>query len=455
MWLTGNVTETTTTLGDSGLPIREYLLVGVTAAVGTYLLTGLVRMLALRFGAVAWPRGRDVHVTPTPRWGGLAIFGGALAGVTVAAQLPALRLAFSYSSEVLGTIVAAGLLVVVGMLDDRFELDALTKFAGQVTAAGVLVLYGVQWYLIPLPWGTTVSLGEPQGVVVTVLLTVALVNAINFVDGLDGLAAGICCIAASATWLFCLGLLHSSGQDPSAYSPALIAALLAGACFGFLPHNFNPARIFMGDSGSMPIGLLLAAATTTASGQLPPQDSASSNTGNVVGLMLPLIVLAGVVFVPLLDLLMAVVRRTRAGLSPFSPDKMHLHHRLLEIGHSQRRAVLLIYLWSGVLAFGAAALGLVENKVTVYWVTGFMLILAMLATAVPRLRAPRPADRPAERPVRRHRHSAVRSATRNAAAERSDITRTVGDVRFTQRADTRRQRTTKPASGTHQSGQKS
>jgi UDP-GlcNAc:undecaprenyl-phosphate GlcNAc-1-phosphate transferase len=384
-------------LGTPGLPIREYLLVGLTAAVVTYLSVGLVRVLALRFGAVAWPRGRDVHVTPTPRWGGIAMYGGVLGGVAVAAQLPALRLAFAYSSEVIGAIAAAGLLVLVGALDDRFELDAITKLAGQATAAGVLVLYGVQWAVFWVPWGggatsngSALVLSQEQGVLLTVLLTVALVNGMNFVDGLDGLAAGIGCVAASATCLFALGLLHNSGNDPNAYTPALVAALLAGACFGFLPHNFNPARIFMGDSGSMLIGVMLAAATTSASGHIP---FASTDGKDVVGLLTPLIVLAAVVFVPLLDLLMAVVRRTRAGTSPFTPDKMHLHHRLLEIGHSHRRAVLLIYLWSGVLAFGAVALAVTDDTALVLWGVGFGLLLAVLASAVPRLRMPRPPER--------------------------------------------------------------
>jgi UDP-GlcNAc:undecaprenyl-phosphate/decaprenyl-phosphate GlcNAc-1-phosphate transferase len=388
-------------LGTPGLPIREYLLVGLTAAVVTYLSVGLVRVLALRFGAVAWPRGRDVHVTPTPRWGGIAMYGGVLGGVAVAAQLPALRLAFAYSSEVIGAIAAAGLMVLVGTLDDRFELDAVTKLAGQATAAGVLVLYGVQWAVFWVPWGggatstgSALVLSQEQGVLLTVLLTVALVNGMNFVDGLDGLAAGIGWVAASATCLFALGLLRNSGNDPNAYTPALIAALLAGACFGFLPHNFNPARIFMGDSGSMLIGVMLAAATTTASGRIP---FASTDGKDVVGLLTPLIVLAAVVFVPLLDLLMAVVRRTRAGTSPFTPDKMHLHHRLLEIGHSHRRAVLLIYLWSGVLAFGAVALAVTDDTALVLWGVGFGLLLAVLASAVPRLRMPRPPERVAHR----------------------------------------------------------
>jgi UDP-GlcNAc:undecaprenyl-phosphate GlcNAc-1-phosphate transferase len=377
------------------LPIREFLLAGLTATVVTFLLVGPVRVLALRLGAVAWPRTRDVHVTPTPRWGGLAMLCGVLAGVGMAYQLPALRLAFdNNASEVVGVMGAALLLAAVGALDDRYDLDALTKFAGQTTAAGILVIFGVQWTVFFVPWGGSDSaesgslliLGQEQGVLLTVLLTVALVNAMNFVDGLDGLAAGIGMIAAAAVGLFAIGLVGRVGNDPSVYSPALIAAVLAGACLGFLPHNFNPARIFMGDSGSMLIGLLLAAATTSASGKI---SIIGAGATDVLALFAPLIVLAAVVFVPLLDLLMAVVRRTRKGLSPFSPDKMHLHHRLLEIGHSQRRAVLLIYLWAGVLAFGAVALALIDDPFIVLWAVGIGLVVAVLASAIPRVRAHR------------------------------------------------------------------
>ena len=227
------------------------------------------------------------------------------------------------------------------------------------------------------------SLGYGQGMLLTVLFTVVLVNAMNFVDGLDGLAAGIGMIGALAVGTFAISLILQYGNDPSYYSPALIAAVLGGACVGFLPHNFNPARIFMGDSGSMLIGVLLAAATTSASGKIPVVvDSPRYYLASLA----PLIVLAAVLFVPVLDLAMAVVRRTRAGMSPFSPDKMHLHHRLLEIGHSQRRAVLLIYLWAGVLAFGAVALTFITDAVVVLWTVGFGLLLAALASAVPRMR---------------------------------------------------------------------
>ncbi|CAL9345000.1 Decaprenyl-phosphate N-acetylglucosaminephosphotransferase [Actinosynnema sp. ALI-1.44] len=372
------------------LPAREYLLVALTSAVVTFLLVGLVRKLAFRIGAVAYPRQRDVHTKPMPRMGGLAMYGGVLGGMLLAHQLPVLRAAFDFSDDPWAVIVGGGVIVLVGVLDDRFELDSLTKLAGQVTSAGILVLFGLQWLLFWVPWGddgagtgSLLVLDQNQGALLTVLLAVTMVNAMNFVDGLDGLAAGIGLIAAAATCTFSIGVLARNGGDVGSYPPALIAATLAGACLGFLPHNFNPARIFMGDSGSMLIGLMLAAATTSASGKL--NYSSTVVTKDLLGLLSPLVVVAAVLFVPLLDLLMAVVRRTRRGESPFSADKMHLHHRLLEIGHSQRRAVLLIYLWAGVLAFGAVALTLFDVAV-VAWCLAIGLLLALLISAIPRLR---------------------------------------------------------------------
>jgi len=377
------------TAAPAGLPLREYLLVGLTAAVLTFLLTGLVRLLAIRSGAVAMPRDRDVHLTPIPRLGGLAMYGGMLGGVLLAHQLPVLRRSFEFSWDVVGALVAGGIIVVVGALDDRFELDSLTKFAGQITAAGVLVLFGVQWFLFWVPWnggpgsnGSVLILGQDQAVLLTVALTVALVNAMNFVDGLDGLAAGIGVIAAVAVGAFSLHLLDESGGSVSTYPPTLVAALVAGACLGFLPHNFQPARIFMGDSGAMLIGLMLAAATTSASGRV---DVSQYGATDVLALLSPLLVVAAVLFVPLLDLVLAVVRRTTTGRSPFAADKMHLHHWLLEIGHSHRRAVLLIYLWAALLAFGAVALTVFDVFVVV-WGVGLGLLVALLGSVVPRLR---------------------------------------------------------------------
>lgn len=376
--------DTVPAWAPAGVPAREYLLVCLTAAAVTFLLTGLIRLLALRIGAVAHPRNRDVHRTPIPRMGGVGMYAGVLGGMFLAGNLPALSRGFDYSNDALAVVIAGGLITLVGALDDRFELDSWTKLAGQVTAAGILVLMGLQWYMLPGGQGgesgSVLVLSGNQGQLLTVVLTVAMVNAMNFVDGLDGLASGIGLIAASATCAFCLGLLNDQGGDVTAYPPALIAATIAGACLGFLPYNFQPARIFMGDSGSMLIGLMLASASTTAAGKMDPTSL------DAFGLFAPLLVVAAVLFVPLLDLSLAVVRRTRAGRSPFHADKMHLHHRLLELGHSQRRAVLLIYLWAGVVAFGAVSLTLFEDVALVAWAIGVAVVVAGIVSAIPRMR---------------------------------------------------------------------
>ncbi|WP_158893079.1 glycosyltransferase family 4 protein [Amycolatopsis anabasis] len=374
----------------AGLPIREYILVALIAATVTFLFTGLVRKFATRIGAIATPRARDVHVIPIPRMGGLAMYLGVLGGMALAHQLPVLRRAFEYSLDPVGVLVGGGVIVLIGALDDRFELDAWTKLAGQVMCAGILVLFGVQWMEVWVPWGgdaesigSVVVLDRNQGALFTVLLVVVMVNAMNFVDGLDGLAGGLGFIAAAAACAFSIGVLSSTNGYVGAYPPALIAATLAGACLGFLPHNFQPAKIFMGDSGSMMIGLMLASASVSASGRIPyPAFEAT----DILGLLSPLFVVAAVLFLPVLDLLMAVIRRTRRGESPFAADKMHLHHRLLEIGHSQRRAVLLIYLWAGLLGFGAVSVTLFDTA-AVFWIVGAGLLLAILVSAIPRLRS--------------------------------------------------------------------
>ncbi|WP_238423192.1 glycosyltransferase family 4 protein [Gordonia sp. 'Campus'] len=369
--------------GGTGVPLRELLLVGLTAAAMTYLLTSAVRVFAIRAGAVAVPRVRDVHVIPTPRLGGLGMFGGVVAGIALAANLPALNRGFAYTTDMTAVIAAGTVIVLVGVVDDRWGLDALTKFVGQLTAAGVLVLLGISWLQLYIPFAEigTLVLDPLQAGLLTVAITVATINAINFVDGLDGLAAGLGLIAAAAICMFSLGLLRDQGGDVSYYPPALISVALAGACLGFLPHNFSPARIFMGDSGAMLIGLLLAAASTSASGRIAVN---AYGPADIFTLLSPLILVAAVVFIPMLDMLLAVIRRTRAGVGFYTPDKMHLHHRLLELGHSQRRVALIIYLWVGVLAFSAAASTLFPLSV-VAPAFGAGLVVAMLVTMAPRL----------------------------------------------------------------------
>ena len=368
----------------AGVPLRELALVGLTAAIITYFCTGWVRVLATRLGAVAIPRERDVHVQPTPRMGGLAMYIGVLAAVLLASQLPALTRGFVYSSGMPAVLVAGGIIMGIGLIDDKWGLDALTKFAGQITAASVLVTMGVAWSVLYIPVGGvgTIVLDQVSSILLTLALTVAIVNAMNFVDGLDGLAAGLGFITASAICIFSVGLLRDHGGDVLFYPPAVISVVLAGACLGFLPHNFHRARIFMGDSGSMLIGLMLAAASTTAAG---PISQNAYGARDVFALLSPFLLVVAVMFVPMLDLLLAIVRRTRAGRSAFSPDKMHLHHRLLQIGHSHRRVVLLIYLWVGIVAFGTASTIFFDPRYTGA-VMLVAIVVAIVVTVIPLLR---------------------------------------------------------------------
>ncbi|HEX4226391.1 MAG TPA: MraY family glycosyltransferase [Pseudonocardiaceae bacterium] len=378
-----------------GLPLREYLLVALISAAITYLLTSLVRRVAFGIGAVAVPRVRDVHSVIKPRMGGVAMYCGVVGGILLAHQLPVLRRALEYSLDPWAVLIGGGVIVLVGVLDDRFELDSWTKLAGQTTSAGILALLGLQFLDLWVPWGgsgnivgSQVILDQNSGGILSVLLVVTMVNAMNFVDGLDGLAAGIGLIAAAATCAYSLILLQGTDGSVESYPPALIAACLAGACLGFLPHNFQPARIFMGDSGSMLIGLMLAAASISASGKINLNQTGPRSE---LALLSPLLVVVAVLFVPMLDLLMAIVRRTRRGVSLSSADKMHLHHRMLEIGHSQRRAVLLIYLWAGVIAFGAVALTVFNGYVVSLGIV-VGLVLALVVSTVPWLRDVRRTD---------------------------------------------------------------
>ncbi len=364
--------------------MREYALVFCVAAVVTFLLTPLIRRFSIKIGAMAAPRDRDVHSIPVPRMGGLAMLGGLAAALFVARHMPTLRRTFTNSSETTAVLIAGVLICAVGIIDDKWELDALTKLAGQIVAAGTMVLLGVQIFIFYIPFGGvgTLLLGRDESVPLTILLCVVTVNAVNFIDGLDGLAAGVTGISALAFFAYSYHL-GKVGYDV-AFAPTLICAVLAGICIGFLPHNFSPARIIMGDSGSMLLGLLLASAAITATSA----DAQTFHTSfGSLPLLLPLVILAAVLAVPLVDIVLAVVRRVKAGRSPFSPDKKHLHHRLLEIGHSQRRAVLLIYFWAAVVAFGGVSMALVNSVPVIATLVGGLVVVALILSNVPRLRA--------------------------------------------------------------------
>lgn len=366
----------------AGIPLRELVLVLLIACTVTYLVTGVVRSVILRYGRMAAPRERDVHQVPMPRLGGVAMFTGLVVAVVVANQLPALTRGFPpVTPDMTAVLMAAFVIVVVGVVDDLYDISWVLKLGGQIVGAVVMSLMGLSWYLFYLPFGdgTTLILDQVQSTILTALLTVTIVNAMNFVDGLDGLAAGLGAIAAGTILIYSLTILHDQSGTVAAYPPAIISAALVGICMGFLPHNFSPARIFMGDSGAMLIGLLLSAACTSASGRI---NAALYGPADMVALLSPVIVVLAALSIPLLDLVMAVVRRVSQGKSPFSPDKKHLHHRLLRIGHSQKRVVLVLYTWVGVVAFGAVGLTVLPLSVMAISFS-LLVIVAMTVTVVP------------------------------------------------------------------------
>lgn len=354
--------------------MREYLLCLMAAAAVTYLTTPLARRVATRWGALAEVRDRDVHDAPTPRLGGLAMLLGLLAALLLASKLPMMSAVFDDGSrEPIALLSGAAVIVALGVIDDRWGLDAPTKLAGQVLAAGVMAFQGIA--IIWLPIGGTLVLDPLTSVLLTVLVVLVTVNAINFVDGLDGLAAGIVAISALAFFVYSYLLSVEYGFERATLA-TLVSAALVGMCVGFLPHNWYPARLFMGDTGSMLIGLLLATSTITLTGQVDP---GALQGAALVPALLPILLPLAVVAIPLADLALAVVRRTRARRSPFAPDKMHLHHRLLEMGHSQSRAVLLMYGWTAVVAGGAVASAFVSPAVTVLLVLAGVVLLVLAA----------------------------------------------------------------------------
>jgi UDP-GlcNAc:undecaprenyl-phosphate GlcNAc-1-phosphate transferase len=323
--------------------MREYLVTLLLAAALCYVVTPFVRIWALKFGAVAHIRSRDIHTTPTPRWGGLAMW--ISMALTLAMVNHLSLVGKSFGRESLGIFTAATLLLIIGLIDDRYELDALTKLAGQALSAGILLLFGIQVLWIPI--NGVITLPPSIGQLATVIIVLVTINAVNFIDGLDGLAAGIVAISGAAFFAFAYLLAVVYGFN-RAGAPSLITAVIIGVCVGFLPHNVHPAKIFMGDSGSMFLGLLLAASAITLTGQIDPNAISAEKLGpTLLPLALPFAVLA----IPLIDLFWAIFRRLRAGQSPFSSDKEHLHHRILRAGNSHLRTAVILYFWTATIAF--------------------------------------------------------------------------------------------------------
>lgn len=329
--------------------MRVYLFIALVAACATYLFTPIVRHLAIRLGAVGEVRKRDVHTIPTPRMGGLAMLCGFLTAMLFASRLDFLQGVFRQNHQAWIVMAGAILICLLGIADDVWDLDWMLKLAGQLLIAVFVAWGGLQ--IIALPIGSLVTASPTISIAITALLIVVSINAVNFVDGLDGLAAGIVAIGGIAFGIYSYILARTS---PSYASMAtLLDIAMVGICVGFLLHNWHPAKLFMGDSGSMLLGYLITCASIVMTGRLDP---ATVSTSIYLPAFMPVLLPILVLFLPVLDMMMAIVRRLRKGQSPMHPDRMHLHHRMLRIGHSVRGAVMILWGWAALIAFGSIML---------------------------------------------------------------------------------------------------
>jgi UDP-GlcNAc:undecaprenyl-phosphate GlcNAc-1-phosphate transferase len=324
--------------------VGGYAVVFLVAAGVTYGLTFAVRRVAIRFGAVVLPDDRKVHDRPTPTGGGAAMYVAFLVAMGVAALIPQFRGVFEGSSEPLGVVLAATLIVGLGFLDDVRDVSAPAKLAGQVLAAGILALLGVTMFFFRVPFAGIVVLSPDLVPLVTVLWVAGMANAVNLIDGLDGLAAGIVAIAAGSFFVYGDRLFKAGLLEPGTIGP-LIAVIAAGVCVGFLPHNFHPARIFMGDAGALFLGLLMACSTMVVGGR-----TAEPFSGQTYFFYAPIFIPFFILGVPILDTAFAIVRRAVRRTGVAEADKEHLHHRLMRLGHGQRRSVVILWAWTAILS---------------------------------------------------------------------------------------------------------
>lgn len=336
----------------------------------------LVAMVLWRLGVkYRWHREirpRDVHKEPTPRLGGIAVFAGLLVGVAVGSQVPVLAPVFDQPRGIVAVLAAAFIVVALGVVDDIVELDWITKLSGQILAAGVVAWQGVQ--IVSLPVGGITLFSPTLSLILTVLAIVLVMNAVNFIDGLDGLVVGVALISTGVFFLYSLVLSVGETGASSFDLATLLTVLLAGALLGFLPLNWHPAKLFLGDSGSLLVGLLMSVSAISVTGQIDP---ATVSPTQLLPAFLPVILPLAVLLVPLVDFTLAVGRRLRRGMSPFDADRAHLHHRLLDMGHTHRQAVLILYAWTAVLAIGT----LMFLFVAWYWAV-LIIVVGLVGSAV-------------------------------------------------------------------------
>ena len=326
-----------------------YLIVGAVAFLVTLCSTPVVVVIARRFGFVVEPDERRVHTRPTPDVGGVAMFLGFVAAMFIASRMGRFGELFSSSnSEPLGVLLACTTVFAVGLIDDIHEISAPAKVAGTVVAGILLVTQGVTMFFFRVPLWDVFVLSPDWAPLITVLWLVGMTNAVNLIDGLDGLAAGIVAIAAGSYFLYSHHLEQQFFLKEPNIGP-LIAIIACGVCLGFLPHNFNPAKIFMGDGGALLLGALMAVSTSVVGGRADP-SAQQQFRGQTFFFYAPLFIPLVILGVPILDTLFAIVRRARKGGGLATADKGHLHHRLMNLGHGQRRSVMILWLWTALLS---------------------------------------------------------------------------------------------------------
>ncbi len=359
-----------------------FLLVALIAAVVTAVCSAGVLRLSRRFRLAPEVRERDVHKQPTPRLGGVAMFVGILVALIFAGTIGPFASVFGSRTQLWVLLGACALIAIVGVLDDLLDLDWMVKLGAQLAAAGILAWNGAQ--IISLPFGDTLIVGSPTvNFILTVFLITLVMNAVNFVDGLDGLVAGVAIISNAAFFIYTQLLTEQVGADPSITLAALIAAVVVGISVGFLPFNWHRARMFMGDTGALLIGLLMATSTVSVTGQLNP---AQLDQKLVLASYIPIILPIAVLAMPLADFTLAVFRRLLAGKSPFEADRRHLHHRLLDMGHSPLQAVMIFYLWTAMVSLACLLVFVTQSF---FW-PGFVVVaggvICLVVTLTPMVR---------------------------------------------------------------------
>jgi UDP-GlcNAc:undecaprenyl-phosphate GlcNAc-1-phosphate transferase len=354
-----------------------YVLVTAVAALVSWGFSLLILKLSHRFRLYPKIRTRDVHTQPTPRLGGVAIFFGVVAAFGLSAFIPPLQGVFADSStQILSILLASLVIVIMGVIDDLWDLDWLTKLAGQIIAAGVLAFGGVQ--ITNIPFGAIIVPSAFPSLLLTVFVVVLVMNAVNFIDGLDGLVVGVAIIANGTVFIYTY--LQQSANNLNYYNlAALVTAVLIGGCIGFLPTNFHPAKMFMGDAGALLVGLLMAVSAISVTASIDPGrvQSGRIDHGVVLAGYIPIILPLAILVIPLLDFGLAVLRRVRAGKSPFSADRKHLHHRLLDMGHTHLHAVLIFYAWTAVASIGVLSFLFVPA----WWWSAILILIGLIVTA--------------------------------------------------------------------------